>query len=446
MGTPVWKEVLCLGRHYDPRAGEWYEFRPAHIKRAHRNFQKMRSRGVPLPACWEHQEGIEAGEMPPDADALAEWKRRYARYTFAHALDSRLNERGNLDMLLDVADPTDVPRLEAVKFVSPKVYQAGYWDTKGGEYDGTTIAHVAATPTPVQFWQKPFSVNLSAAEALYLSFAPPDAPSNPPEKPAPRPGYAESHEWSFDAWLDEVGRGAEAVELSTTEHPREGDAVADEKDKGGEKKPEGGEKGGGKKTIADVIKALRDYGLNIPEEVEDEAGVIIAIKANGPKAAEAEPEPEPEPAPDESGTESAGGPPMLMSTLDKNDSRRKRAVELARPERKDAADRVKALFEAGKIDGPTQRKMLRQAESFELSFTADFEPAGSKWTKLLSEIGTAEKSEPKFRKKSDGSLDLSTTAVDAPPQLLGKGTTEGLERTISEQEKIAARHSVRPNK
>ena len=48
--------------------------RPVTKPRQHIN-GTMLSRGVPVPACWDHQD-IEAGDAPADADAQAEWKRR----------------------------------------------------------------------------------------------------------------------------------------------------------------------------------------------------------------------------------------------------------------------------------------------------------------------------------------------------------------------------------
>lgn len=401
MGIKVWKEVLCLGEQIDPRTKRRFKITPKKIRDAHRNFQTMFSRGIPVPAVWEHQD-IEAADAPPDADKIAEWKRNYARYTFAHLEDSRINDRGNLDMLHDVGTEEDAERLPLVKFCSPKIYE-GYWDSKGGTYDGTTIAHVAATPTPVQFWQKPFE--LSDSDVLYLSYCPPDLPRQTPSI-CPREDVPVG--WMFDEWLDSLDPAPR--ELSTT--PEES-AVADDKKDDAPKKDDGGSKpGGGKSTLEDVIKALRDTGMNIPEEVEDEAGLVIAIKAaNGQTPAEAEVEDE-NPATAESGdTTAAGGPPMMMSTTDKNPTRRKQAQAWAKEERTDAAVRINDALSSGRLSPPEARKLLRRVESHEMSFT-DGEPSSDGWKKLLAEIEAAEKKPA--RKKTDPPRDLSTTEAPAP--------------------------------
>ena len=221
----IWKEVLLPGRQRSPE-GEWYRFGPGHIRRAYRNTVKMLSRGVSLPCVWEHV-GVEAG----DDDGR---KAAYAKHTFGHITAARINGRGALELEHEVPNADDVNTLRAVRFVSPKVYP-GYSDSRGGEYRGTTIAHVAATPTPVQFWQRPFE--LSRGKPLYLSYTP------------------------------------------------EGRQMADENDdkpeggKGGDK-PEGGDGG----WLNRLIDALRERGMNIPDEVKDPEQLIIAVKSNGSAA------------------------------------------------------------------------------------------------------------------------------------------------------------------
>ena len=484
MGIPVWKEVLCLGVHFDPRTGERHEFKPAHVKRAHKNYQRMKERGVPVPACWEHQKHIEAGNAPPTDEAIAEWKRQYARYTFAHAIDSRINERGNLDMLLDVADQADAEQLPKVKFVSPKVYTAGYWDTKGGEYDGATVAHIAATPTPVQFWQKPFE--LSADDTFFLSFTPADAAAPDPVslglseykcplcggrayngdaktgtryrgggkcadcdktfsivgmhlKPTRTPHADLSATLPADAAAQKSGSAPKwepcprqdwsiddayaALELSATDPPPDEEPpVADEyDDKGGDKSAP--KKAGGKMTIADVIKALKDHGMSIPEEVEDEAGLVIAIKS---QKGGMEPDGDEVPAEPAAGdTDPAqGGPPMLMSTTDANPKKRDRANKYAKDERDGATARISAALKGdGRTgrDPRTARVLLRRAAAVEMSFNRDYEAVGASWTKLLTDIAAYEKSVPTVRLRADGSpLDLSATAVVERPNPDGR--------------------------
>jgi len=409
---PVWKEVLCVGRQQS-KDGEWFEFKPQNIRRAHKNFQRMRARGVPLPAVWEHQK-IEAADAPAGADAVAEWKRRYARYTFAHAADSRINERGNLDMLLPVHTPEEAEQLKRVKFVSPKVYRHGYWDSQGGTYDGTTVAHVAATPTPVQFWQKPFA-DLSADDAVFLSFALPDGEhlegADPDESCPP-------FNWSFSDWLNELDR---SVELSTTDAPEESPVPEEKKT---EEKPKGDGEGKGKcpEDLKELIDALKAKGMTISDKVCNLKELVIAVESSaGPEEETPPPDetPEPEDDTDDGETTAApGGPPMLMSTTDTDPVKRKKAIKEAAVERTELGKRIKGAFATGRIDGPTQRKLLRQAEAVEMSFT-DGEPTGKKWKKLVGDVAAAEKkaANSAWNAKAPAKpVDLSTTNPIEPPE------------------------------
>jgi hypothetical protein len=370
----IWKEVLLPGRQRD-KSGEWYEFTPADILDAHRNLRKMLGRKVPLPAVWEHV-GVEANS-PDDRKAA------YAKYTFGHITDGRVNDRGALELLHEVRDPADVEQLLKTKFVSPKVFPS-YSDSRGGTYHGTTIAHVAATPSPVQFWQRPFE--LSRAGALYLSYTP------------------EDH------------------------------AVADE-DKG-EKKSEGGEKkseGGGEKAktgIDAVIAALKEVGFSIPDEVTDETGLVIAIKASGgPGGGGDNPDEDLDDYGQGGGGEvgAAGGPPVMMSTLDRDPGRRAQAKAWASDERRDLLGRVKQLFQSGRIDRPTAKALQRQAKAVEMSFTPECE-ASSPLHKKLAEL-EKRSANSAWRPAGGRPVELSATnmgAVGRPKELSGDAKDESV--------------------
>ena len=426
----IWKEVLCLGRQMDPKTKLWFTITPKRIRDAHKNARKMLSRGVPLPACWEHQD-IEAGDAPPDADGIAEWKRAYARYTFAHIGDSRINDRGNLELRHDDVRPEDAKVLERCKFVSPKIYD-GYADSRGGQYDGCTVVHVAATPSPVQHWQRPWE--LSDPTAMYLSYSRPPEDENCPLYDG------------INEWLDELA----AVELSAT--PSEESAVAEENDEKPAKKEggEGGDGGGKDADFAALIKALKAKGMNIPDRVEDMAGLIIAIESNGGGA----PEPDGDedngnPDDDMPATEApaGGAAPMVMSTLDPNPKRKKVAQRYAVDERAAAVARIEAAFKGdGKVgrDAPTARQLLRRAKGVEMSFTADLEAGGARWTKLLADIAAYEKSEPGVSLKAPG-IDLSSTqGVDRPAGLDEAAAVSAEARAVIEkQAELATRYSIR---
>ncbi len=363
----IWKEVLCRGSQRD-RFGRWFSVTPRTIADAHRNAKTMFARGVPLPLCWEHQDGIEASSTPTrgEAAALAEWKRKYAKYCFGHAGDVRLNHRGNLELRHDVPDPADAKQLLKVKFCSPKLYPS-YSDSRGGEYAGTTIAHVAATPTPVQSWQLPYE--LSRTGALYLSYSP-EGSTVPDETP------------------DDKGKG-----------------------KGKESKDERGE-------LGKLIDALREKGLNIPDEVKDLSGLIIAVKASPECGAKDDLGPEPAPAEDGTmpPTDTAGAPggsaPMLMSAT--------QAEKFAGLARKDLKARIKDLFTTGRIDRPTAQNLLRRSEAVSLSFTTAGDMVHNE---VASQVAAYEQLPKgmtftaKGGKAAARGLELSTTAVDEPAEM-----------------------------
>jgi len=403
--TPVWKETLLPGRMYDPKTGRPFTISERMVRQAHRNFRKMLERGVPVPQVFEHV-SLEAGD--PD-----EWRANYAKHCFGHVGDARLSTHedvaaglatfpGTLLLRHDVADPADVERLKKCKFVSPKIRPAGWMDSKGGTYEGAVLTHTALTPSPVQFWQRPFQ--LSADEAVYLSCVL-DAP---PEETPVCPGYAQA----FTDWLD-------AIELSATDAPDEEPPVAEET-----KEPEAkGDEGG---DFAALVKALRARGINIPDRVKDMAHLITAVEAN---TGSATPEPEPEDVatdepngnPDDD-TEAAGGAPLVMSTADKDPVKQKQAKEWAKADRAELTRRINAALagQGGKGRDPrTARHLLFKTNSIEMSYT-DGLPTGNGWEKLVAAVDAYEKTAPTIPLTAAGAVDLSATEpAPAPPATAG---------------------------
>lgn len=371
----VWKEVLCRGRQCDAQ-GRWFTIGARDIRDGLRNARLMVSRGVPVPGVWEHQ-AIEASGIPlDDAQKLANWKLRYAKYTFGHIAGARVNDRGNLDLALRVPDPADRKQLGKAKFVSPKLYPS-YSDSRGGRYAGTTVAHVAATPTPVQFWQRPFAVELSRRDGLYLSFTP----------------------------------GADMADENETVE---------------------GEEASGKGEMGALIEALRGAGLNIPDEVKDIAGLIIAVKASGA----VEPDGDEFDMNDDAGgdangdgmddTTPAAGAPLMMSMTHPDVNVRKQVQLWAGPEKKLLKQRVKALFNSGRIDATKGRQLVRQIDAVSLSFTADAE-AVSPVHKELEKLEKLRERSAWSGKAGKGAIDLSATRTVDAPDLRGKANADGTE-------------------
>lgn len=426
----VWKETLLPGTMVDPKTRRTFTITDKEVLESRRNLNRMVRKGLNIPLVWEHQDVEENDDE--------EWKANYARNTFGRVggakiasqldVDAGIATRlGTLLVRHDVHEEKDAKQLSRTGYVSPKLYKGGYLDSTGEEFMGCTIAHIASTPSAVQFWQKPF-MELSADDALYLSYLPPEEEFIDDTQSTLCPHEDLTHPDKFEDWLDWVADKIDdhcdedeeptEVNLSTTETPEDSpvpDEAQPKKEESTEKPPAAG--GGGKKgkaTLEDVIKALKDTGMNIPDEVEDESGLVIAIKASG-GGMSSEPEepvetsPEPEPA-----TEAAGGAPMMMSTTDKDPKKKSLAEKEAKPEREDAVKRIDALFAAGKIDGPTQRKLRRQANSYEMSFT-DGEVTGHRWVALVAELDKANGNPPKITPKhGDNPLSLSTTTVPLP--------------------------------
>lgn len=416
----IWKETLLPGTQVDHKTKRTFTITSTDVRAGERNINRMVRKGRNIPLVFEH---LDVEECDPE-----EWKANYARNTFGKVGGARLStaddvaagvatKPGTLLVRHDIYDEDSAQAVRRAGYVSPKIYR-GYLDSQGEEYSGLTVAHIAATPTACQFWQKPFE--LSESDALYLSYTP-DEPNSEKisadenSEPCPR------QDW-FDAWLDSTEEvepdTAQAVELSSTEDPDEGDIVADDNDSDDKKKAppkddKGGGGGNGKKTLEDCIKALREGGMNIPDGVSDPHELWIAIKAQ-PSAGEPDPIDDEPPAPvADDTTPAAGGPPMLMSTTDTDSRKRERARKYAAPERADLSARINQLLKDKRVTPPECRRLLRRAGAVEMSFTKTFEPAGDDWKQLVGEVDALEKRKP----GETQSIDLSTTETVNRPKL-----------------------------
>lgn len=421
----VWKETLLPGSMLDPKTGRQFTISEKDIRDAARNIRRMASRkGLRVPVIWEHQD---VEENDPE-----EWKARYAKHTIGRLGDARratpddvrtglASQVGTLLVRHDIYDLKDAEQLRKTGGVSPKIYR-GYLDSTGEEYSGLTVAHSAATPSPVQWWQAPFSIQLSDSEALCLAYPHPAEDAETESCP--------SQDLSFDDWLAAIGEpdaDEPAVELSATETPEEPPVADEPKDDA----PKGGDgKNSDLKMIIDAIKKAYP-AARIPDKVANWSDLALVLEAQSGgdddnDGDEPEPEPEPEPALDDTAGAPGGGAPMMMSTLDKNPNRKKRALAWKKDELETARKRIEV---AAKGDGRSARdplaarKLTRRVESFEaveMSFT-EGEPTDQKWLKLVADIEAFEKSQPKFALKSEGVSLSSTLGVERPAP--GGGTT-----------------------
>lgn len=384
----IWKETLCLGTQQD-RDGNVFTFNRRDILQANRNCAKMLSRRVPLPCVWEHQD-VDAGDT-------AARRAAYARYTFGHIAGNRINGRGNLELLHDVPDERDAEQLVKTRFVSPKVCP-GFSDSRGGEYRGTTIAHVAATPTPVQFWQKPFRL-LSNSRAVYLSYAEPDMADDNDDKP-------------------------------------KGDAEP----KGGVSK---------NAELDDLIQALRDKGFTISDKVTSLKELTIAVESGSVGADDGDDDLDLDKAPADDLNLDAGqdatspgqGAPMLMSMTSRDPAVRSQVTAWAKDERREVLGRIKGLFQTGRITRPTARQLQRQAGTVEMSFTQDAAPVSVLHRKLaeLEKLAPNTAWSPKTTAAERARLLSSTTDVDRPAY--GVTSKEEEDKVVAEQAALAKKYS-----
>lgn len=362
----LWKDVLYPGRQRTAD-GRWFTVTARDTARARANCLKMLGRGLRVPCVLEHQPGAGPVKLSR-GDRLAD----YVKHTFGEIRDARRDAAGVLWLKHEVYDPADARMLVTKRMqVSPLLYPS-YSDSRGGEYRGATVGHVAATPTPVQWNQRPFE--MSRGRALYLSYTP---------------------------------------EADVADEPKD-----DEKPKKAD------EPAAAATGIGAVIEALRGIGFNIPDEVVDETGLVIAIKAGGG----------PDKDPDDGldlgdegggndvtppGTEAAPSPPLLMSATDPV------FPGLARSARKDLQHRVERLFKTGRVTRPTAQKLGRQLAAVELSFTPKGDLAGCPIEVKVAAYEELPAWTAWSRKGGAGGVELSATReVGAPEELAGKARAD----------------------
>lgn len=165
--TQIWKDGLIPGTWVTTK-GQVFHCGPNDINHFANRAKAMMQNGFRMPWCFEHQQDndIDTTQLS-SSDYLARW----AKNTGGHINDVRVNSEGVLEFLMDI-DESDIPTLEKIKFVSPDI-RHNWRDRNGPEMDahspfwpGQSIAHVAVTPIPVQYPQKPFKFDTSSAMSL----------------------------------------------------------------------------------------------------------------------------------------------------------------------------------------------------------------------------------------------------------------------------------------
>lgn len=380
MSIRVWKDVLYPGRQRD-KHGTWFTVSRKSTQAAARNCRAMIGRGIRVPCVWEHQPGADPVEMST-ADILA----NRVKHCFGEVTDAKVAPDGVLWLEHEVYEPADADTLKTKRLqVSPRLLP-GFRDSKGNTYRGPVVGHVAATPTPVQFWQRPFE--LSQDNALLLSYGDDDMAK---EDKAPK---------------DEIP-DAEPKDGAPDELP-----------------PETPEDVQGFEA---VVQALRDSGkFTIPDEVQDWQHLVIAIKAGALDKGD-------ELAPD-SGTQPGPSAPLMMS-----DSR---TLEPKKAQtRKDYAADVRLYCSSGRCTPHEARELLRELEATDLSFWADGNLVPNETVIKVKLIGKRKPwSAWRPDGKTDAVLELSTTVVEHPESLARKAdAVSQSEADVVEETKRRAR-------
>lgn len=282
----------------------------------------MLAKGLNVPVCLEHRSDAKPKAL--SADDLKSWK---ARGTVGHVENYELDSANRVWVNVELPDDADAKQAHKLRFCSPEI--DNFTDGDGQDW-GEVITHVALTPRPRQYDQPPIA-RLSLTGPIRLAF-----------------------------------------------DPKTGEDMADEKedkDEGGKEEeapPEKKESPQVNAKIKGVIEALKSIGMNIPDEVTDADGLIIAIKAaNGPDdGAGAEDE-----LPENIGP-TTQNPPIGLSH-DATAAEKKSIARADKMERAALKNRIDTLLKSGRIGPPIAQKLNGQLGQIQLSFSADGELASN---------------------------------------------------------------------
>lgn len=238
------KRVIETGIHHTPDGVQ--EVSPARLRHWHESIKAIIATGVKPPLSWGHLKSA-----VPYPDDHAYWQ---SRYQAGRVVGSELSPDGSawtLEMdapgveidaegrlVTEATLPDGVKVKAAIDEVS--VGAMDWTDGKGHVWNDAPV-HLAMTPLPV--WVPPGG--------------------QPP----------------FEA-SELIGGAAKAARFGTSTLLARFTTMADE-EKDPQKKDDN--KPGGGMNIKGIVEALREVGLTIPDEVTDDEGLIIAIKAGGAK-------------------------------------------------------------------------------------------------------------------------------------------------------------------
>ncbi len=235
-----------VGRNSDGSLRK-HTFTPDYVKGVLSRTVAMQAAGIPIPVCWEHQDGQKPRQLSRD-----EWVSEKAKGTAGWA-EKLYNQKSKSTGFVDVEvpDETDASKAKTLRFCSPEI--ANFTDGSGKEW-GEVITHIALTPKPAQVGQEP--VLQLSGESWQVSG---------PVMRLARDSEDGSDEYESDPPQKKKKKG-----------PPKGD---DSSDDDGDSDDMDGE-GMGSGDIYRICEALRSTGMFIPDQVKDAAGLEIAILSN----------------------------------------------------------------------------------------------------------------------------------------------------------------------
>jgi hypothetical protein len=394
MGTAFrrWVEVLEPGT-YRLSDGHVHTFTPADTRNAVVAGNRMLAAGLRVPCCWAHQPEAFPAYLSHDQPV-----RNPALDYFGEVKRYRLAATGRAEALVDIPDRADARQFRKVNGVSPRL-QRDWVDEQAVRWGGLTVAHVAATPTPIQ-----------------RRLRRPTDLSHVPGTVSARAVYDLAHA------------------------TREAAPMADENEDKGDKG--GGEKGGDKKaggsgggSMTSVLDSLAQLGIDLGsagaqiadlDQLDQALKVAVSMKS----VVDLDDDLDDGPGDD---TTNAPPPPALMSHF----------TAAAKTVAADLDLRVKRLFRSGRVDAKTRDRLVGQLKTADLSH-ASFTPAGE--LKPLAVVQQIEAYEAlpagKFSKENRvpaAGADLSHTVPGDPPP---DGAATESAAVLKRQEELARKFSV----
>ena len=331
------------------------EFTTDEIRRLVQQGNEMIAAELPVPICMEHRDDAFPQRLSAD-----DRKSQFVAGTLTYVDRFGVDDRGVAFLEVDNADPAVAAELERIKFVSPEI--DAFTDGRDRAW-GNVITHVAVTNKPVQFPQEPFT-RLSRVR----------------------------------------------VRLSQNDY--EGTPMADEPKKDDKPKdaPKGDDKGGDGEAGGEfkaLVEALKGAGLNIPDEVVDVPGLIIAVKASGGEGADPDADDEPDTGDPVAGDAApAAPPPIALSHLQD---------KIIKTEREQLAARIDKLLARGQVTPVIHGDLKRRATRVRLSLNDKGDAVA---TDIHTEIAAYEKlpRNSAFSKKADKTrLSAGDDVREVPP-------------------------------